>query len=144
MTTALSPTGIVAAVAEYAAQHITRRAIRDLQRMPSDFSGERSDLATVGNEICIQVQHEQSLAWNAYDQTARAVVDALVEEQLPHEQAGLWLQTDAGIDWDSGDPAGRAANPVVTNDIAAHLLRDHIYVAAANLSNARIRAYLDR
>ena len=144
MTAALSPTGIVAAVAEYAAQHVTRRAIRDLQRMPSDFSGEGSDLATVGNEICIQEQHEQSLAWNAYDQTARAVFDALVEEQLPHERAGLWLQTDGGTDWDSDDPAERVSVPVVTDDVAAHLLRSYIYAEAEGWSNARIRAYLDR
>jgi hypothetical protein len=72
------------------------------------------------------------------------VVDALVEELLTHEQAALWLQTDEGIEWDGGDPAMRATDPVVTDDIVAHLLRDYIYVAAANWSNARIRAYLER
>jgi hypothetical protein len=144
MTAALSSTGIVAALAEHAAQRITRRAIHAMQRMPSDLSGEGSGLATVWNEICVQLQHEQSFAWNAYDQTVHAVVDALVEELLPHEQAALWLQTDEGIDWDSDDPAGRATNPVATDDIAAHLLRDYIYAAAEDWSNARIRAYLDR
>jgi hypothetical protein len=144
MTVAISPTAIVAAVAEHAAQRITRRAIRDLQRMPSDLSGEGSGLATVWNEICVQVQHEHSFAWHAYDQTARAVVDALVEELLPHEQAALRLQTDEGIDWDSDDPTERATNPVATDDTTAHLLRDYIYRAAEDWSNTRIRAYLDR
>ena len=142
MIAALSPAAIVAAVAEHAAQRITRRTIRDLQRMPSDLSGEGSGLANVWNEICAQVQHERSFAWNAYDQTARAVVDSLVEELLPHEQAALWLQTDEGIDWDSDDPAERATNPVATDDIAAYLLRDYIYPAAEDWSNTRIRAYL--
>jgi hypothetical protein len=70
MTAALSATAIVAAVAEHAAERITSRAIRGLQRMPSGISGEESGLANVWNEICVQVQHEHSFAWNAYDQTA--------------------------------------------------------------------------
>ena len=144
MTRALSATAIVAAVAERAALRITRRAIFALQRMPSTLSGEGSGLASVWNEICVQLQHEQSFAWNAYGQTARAVVDALVEALLSHERAAFWLQTGAGIDWDSDDPAERATNPVATDDIAAHLLRDYIYPAAEDWSNTRIRAYLDR
>ena len=144
MTAANSPTAIVAAMADHAAQRVTRRAILALQRMPSDLSGEASGLANVWNEICVQVQYERSFTWDAYDQSARAVVDALVEELLPHEQAGLWLQTHAGIEWDSDDPAERASVPVATDDIAAHLLRDYIYPAAEYWSNVRIRAYLDR
>jgi hypothetical protein len=144
MTAALSPAAIVVAVAEHTAERITRLAIRDLQRMKSDLSGEGSGLANVWNEICVQVQHEESLAWDVYDPTAHAVVDALVVELLPHEQAALWLQTDQGIEWDSDDPAERATTPVTTDDIAAYLLRDYIYAAAANWSNVRIRAYLER
>ncbi len=144
MTAALSPTAIVAAVADCAAQRITRRATLALQQMPSDLCGEGSGLANIWNEMCVQVQHERSFAWNAYDQTARAVVDALVEDLLPHEKAALWLQADTGIDWDSDDPAERATNPVATEDIVAHLLRDYIYVAAASWFNDRIRAYFHR
>jgi hypothetical protein len=47
-------------------------------------------------------------------------------------------------DLSSGDSAEQALIPVATDDIAAHLLRDYIYRAAADWSNARIRAYLDR
>lgn len=144
MTPELSPTPIVEAVAELAVQRVTRRAVCDLQRMPPDLSGEGSGLGIVWNEICVQVQDEQSFAWEAYNQPTRAVVDAMVEEQPPHEQAALWLQTNAGIDWDSDEAAERATNPVTTEDIAAYLLRDYIYDAAEGWANARIRAYVDR
>ncbi len=67
-----------------------------------------------------------------------------MDELLPHEQAALWLQTDAGIEWDSDNHAERAGNPVATYDTATHSLSDYIYVAVANWSNARIRGYLER
>ena len=48
MTTALFATAIVAAVAEHAARRITRRTIRDLQRMPSDLSsGDPAEQASI-------------------------------------------------------------------------------------------------
>lgn len=144
MTGALSAAVTVAVVAEHAGQRITRLAISNLQRVPPILSGEGSNLANVWNQICIRFQHEHSLAWNADDQTARVVVEALVEEFLPHEQAALWLQTDECIGWDSDDPTERATDNFATADIAAHLLRDYICVAAASWSNARICAYLER
>lgn len=72
MNEGLSESRIVKAVAEAAAKRIARRVILGLQRMHHTLSGDDSELVTTWDEICVQVQYEQSFFWDAYDETVRA------------------------------------------------------------------------
>jgi hypothetical protein len=144
MGDALSRPAIVSAVAQAAAQRITRKAIRTLQGIKEKLSGDDSELKTTWDEICVQVQGEESIFWDSYDETARSIVTGCVSELPKHEREAIWLQTDAGIDWDCEKPEDRETYPVVHQDVVEYLVCKYIYAAAADWSNARIETYKAR
>lgn len=144
MHDALSESKIVSAVAEVAAKRITRRVIAELQRMHETLSGDDSGLKTTWDEICAQVQFEESYAWDVYDDTVRAIVGGYVADLPRHECEAIWLQTGAGSDWECDDPERRSAYPVRDDDIINYLIREHVYAEAAEWTNARIRAYIEQ
>ena len=123
---------------------LVRRAIRELQRMTTaGLSGDDSGLENTWEEICVQVQHEQSVFWGAYEQQIEFVVARLLKSLQPHELRALWLQTTPGSDWwiDEGDEADSV--PYFEDDIVAYL-REQLCSAASDWSNRRIRAHLDQ
>jgi hypothetical protein len=144
MTDSLSESAIVRAVAKEAARHITRKVINRLQSMKHTLSGDDSELKTTWDEICAQVQYEESFYWDAYDETVRSYLTGYVAKLPKHEREAIWLQTDAGGDWDCEEPEDRESNPVLDDDIVDYLAREYIYVEAGRWSNARIRAFIER
>ena len=144
MNTVLSESSIVRTVAEQAARRITRKVIRELREMTGTMSGDDSELKTTWDEICAQVQYEESFNWDAYDHTVRAVVGAHIGGLPKHERDALWLQTEAGSDWECEESGDREADPVRDDDIIDWVTREYVYAEAGNWSNARIRAYIDR
>ncbi|MCC7277374.1 MAG: hypothetical protein IT487_03535 [Chromatiaceae bacterium] len=144
MNNKLSESAIVEAVAEQAIRRITRQVIADLQRMKDTLSGEGSGLKTTWDEICVQVQYEQSFSWDAYDETVKTFVGGYVHDLPVHEREAIWLQTEPGCNWDGEAPETRDAQPVVDDDITEYITNQHLYTEAERWSNARIRSYLER
>jgi len=144
MSSPLSESTIVCAVAQEAARRTTRQIITELQRMKNTLSGDDSELKTIWDEICVQVQDEESGSWDAYDETVRSIVSAYIDKLPKHEREAIWLQTDAGSDWRYKEPEEREASPVCDDDIVEYLTRDYVYVEAGSWSNARVRAYIER
>jgi len=139
-----SETAIVRAIADRAAKRITRKTIAALQRRTDTTSGDDSELKTIWDEICTQVQYEESILWDAYDQTARAFLRSYIEELPREERDAIWLQTDEGVEWDCEEPTDREAYPVVVDHIVDYLAREYLYTKAGRWSNARIRAFIER
>jgi len=140
----LSESGIVRQLAEHKAKHITRRTIAALQRLTDcKLSGDDSVLANTWDEICAQVQGEESYAWDVYVETMKAILAGDVEELASYEREALWLQTNQGSDWDCEDEKAREPYPICNGDIVEYLLSDYVLTAADGWSNTRIRAYLD-
>lgn len=144
MSDSPNESAIVRAVADAAAQRITRRVVAALQDMQDLMSGEDSGLANTWDEICVQVQYEESHSWQAYDQTVKALVSGCVAELPKHERDALWLQTDEGNDWDDTKPEQRAVAPIYPSDIVKYVTSEYVYKAAGRWSNDRIRAFIDR
>ena len=144
MSGGLSESSIVRAVAEASARRITRRVIRELRQMTDTMSGDDSELKTTWDEICAQVQDQESFHWDAYDATVRLIVQGHVATLSKHERDAIWLQTDAGSDWDCEEPSDREADPVQDDDIVDWVTREYVYAEAGNWSNGRIRAYIER
>lgn len=140
----LSASSIVRAVAEGAAERITRKVIADLQQMTDTMSGDDSGLKTTWDEICVQVQGEESFYWDAYEQIVYGLVARHIIQLSKHEREAIWLQTGAGFDWDGEDPEEREVYPVCDDDIINWLIREYVYSKAENWSNARIEACLAR
>jgi hypothetical protein len=89
----LSESTIVSAVAHEAASRITRKVIRDLQRMTDTMSADDSGLETTWDEICVQVQYDNSMFWDLYDDLVHGIVGGYVPELPKHEREAIWLQT---------------------------------------------------
>jgi hypothetical protein len=140
----MSESAIVREVAEKAARRITRKVIATLQQMSDRLSGDDSGLKTTWDEICAQLQYEKSFDWDAYHETVKRIVEVQIAALPKHEREAIWLQTDAGIDWNSKEMEDGEAPPIIDGDIVDWLAEEHVYTEAANWSNARVRAYVER
>jgi hypothetical protein len=140
----MSESAIVREVAEKAARRISQKVISSLQQMTNTLSGDDSKLKTTWDEICAQIQYEKSCCWNVYDDTVRAIVEAQLRKLSKHEREAIWLQTDHGIDWSCKEMEEKEEPPIFDGDIVDWLTEEHVYAEAANWSNARIRAYIER
>ena len=141
---ALSESAIVGVFARVSAERITRKAIAGLQRINDTMSGGDSELKTIWDEICVQVQYGESFFWEAYEKTVKALVEAYVVDLPRQEKDAIWLQTDAGRDWSCQSSEDRESYPVFEGDIVVYLTQEYLYSAAGRWSNARIRAYIER
>jgi hypothetical protein len=112
MSAQLCESRIVRQVAEDAAERVTRRVIAALQRLTSKLSGDDSGLESIWEELCVQMQFQESFAWEAYDETVRANVEEFVADLAPHERDAIWLQTDVGHEWEFSEPQDRKREPV--------------------------------
>jgi hypothetical protein len=126
-------------------RRITKRTIRHLQCIPAKLSGDDSELQNPWDEICAQVQFEESFFWHVYQQTIADILSAEIGELRQFERDAIWLRTEAGFDWDWVDnPEKPAEPPTYSPDIIDHILHRYLLPAAENWSNSRIRAYLER
>jgi len=107
-------------------------------------SGNGSGLENTWDEICVQVQYEQSIYWDAYDSTVWQMVEAEVEKLSPHEREVIWLQTPEADRWGFDEESEHDHYPVFNDDIVRYVVKEHIYHEAGRWNNQRIREYLDR
>ena len=141
----LSESVIVRELAESVCRRVARRAIRALQGMTGHLlSGDGSGLRNAWDEICVQVQFEESVYWDAYEQTVEATVAGFVDELPDFECDAVWLQTRAADDWDGKDEGRRDPYPVIRSDVVAHIVEQYLYYEADRWSNPQIKQYLDR
>lgn len=135
---------IVKAFAGEIAKKVTKKTILALQRMPYTLSGDDSGLTTIWDEICVQIQGEESYHWNMYDLTVRSLVEYDVFQLKHFEQLALWIQTEAYDSWESEKQDDEQFPPIFEGDIVDYLLTEHIYSEAMEWTNAKIRKYLEQ
>ncbi len=129
--------------ADEISERISRKTIYALQKVTDTLSGDDSVLINAWDEICVQVQYEQSSFWDAYDETVRSFVKTYIEELQPHEKAALWFQTEEGWDWLYDEEGNKEDPPVFDEDIVQYIVQEYLYVKAGAWTNERIRTYLD-
>ena len=96
-------------------------AIKIVQGLPLDSrqSGEDSGLEDVWEEFKIQVQREESGAFDLYVETIEGLCEDLVKRLPDHELELLWLDADAYFDHD--DEKGPPGRDEMTDGIAREL-----------------------
>ncbi len=142
----LSETPLASIVEAFAAPilaRLTRRVISKLRGMDQALLSGDERLQNAWEEICVQVQGEQSFFWEAYEDTIRQCAQTEVTKLQPHERQSLWLQTESGAEWLFEEENSESEVPHSDDDIIEYLLNDHILPAASDYSNPRIRKYLD-
>ena len=112
--------------------------------MEGGQSGEDSGLSTIWEELCAQLQFEQSSHWDMYDRTVRETIQEVVDELPPFEREALWLLTNEGSDWECEDEEERANYPVCISDIVEHVVENGIYEEARCSTNPSVLKYLQR
>jgi hypothetical protein len=124
-------------------RRISHRVIRSLRQITdARLSGDNSCLTNAWEEVCIQVQGEQSYFWNAYEATIDQLIQPALEKLTDYEREAIWLQTPEGENWDDDDPLNGGGYPVDADGIVEYIKTEYIYHAAEDWTNRRIRKYL--
>jgi hypothetical protein len=108
------------------------------------LTGDDSPLTSVWEEICVQVQGEESFYWEAYLETIDQYASSLVTPLSSNQKRALWLQTQEGLDRLRGNDRESDAANVPFDDLAiAELIRDRVLGLAGSYSNHRIDRCLE-
>lgn len=134
-----------AIVALYAARlgsQATSNVIRQLERMETSLSGD-SGLKNAWEEVCAQVQGEESIDWPAYVNIINELLYSVVEVLDMDAQLTLWAITEEGWDYiyDHHVDRDAAGYPLNTDDIVTHL-KGTVLSAAANYESPSLYRYI--
>jgi hypothetical protein len=123
---------IVAAWAKRLAAEVVRSVIGELQTMEAMLSGD-SGLANVWEEVCAQVQGEESCEWATYEDVVDDLLHACIGSLDRDAQLALWAVTNEGWDYiydHHADQDGVEGLPLDTGDIVTNLASDVLSKAA--------------
>jgi hypothetical protein len=136
---------VLMAFSDDIADRISKKTIAALQKTTDTLSGEDSELINVWDEICSQVQFENSTYWDAYQNTTTSIVLGYVGKLKKHEKMVVWFQTEEGMGWLCDDEnVDKKDPPMSDDDIAEYIVREYVFKVAGTWSNKRIRAFIDR
>jgi len=135
---------IISDFAESACKTISKKVIRKIQKLiPEMQSGDDSLLKNVWDEICVQVQGEESWMWDIYLETISTYVASEVKHLNDSTKQAIWLQTQEGFDWET-ENEDKDTVDVCEDDIIWYIVDRFILSEAANWTNKRIEKYLER
>jgi len=144
MDRAMTESEIVREVAEQARDRVVRAAIRELKCLPAELSGDDSGLDNVWEEICVQMQGQQSVEWAAYEITAEQIVSNRLPKLARHERAAMWLQTSNGESWSLDDYDARDRDAVADEaDVIDHVM-EALLGTACDFTGRRVREYVEK
>lgn len=138
---------LAAAWASQLSETSIKDAIQSLEEMDSQemLSGD-SGLKNVWEEVCVQVQDEQSFFWETYVETMEGLLAGFVELLDANARLALWTRTESGrdyIDDHQADDEAALDIPVDAVEIVA-MLMDGLLSAAANHESPSISRFLQR
>jgi len=143
MTKMLTEDAVIARLAKAVVDRTVAALVASLDDMHDCLSGDDSGLESVWEEVCVQIQHEESVHWATYEEMVRGLIDAEVPKLQDYEKAAIWFQTDAGLDWACSEPEERDSDPYVDDDVAEYIVKA-LYSFASDFERDNIRQYLTR
>jgi hypothetical protein len=138
---------LVAAWSSQLSDKLIKDVIQSLEAMDSQemLSGD-SGLKNVWEEICVQVQDEQSFFWETYMETIEGLLTGYVDMLDANARLALWTLTESGlnyIDDHQSDDEGELNILVDVDEIVA-MLKDDLLSVAANHESPSISRFLQR
>ncbi|WP_234121355.1 hypothetical protein [Clostridium hydrogenum] len=135
---------IISEIAREECKKVSERVIKILQGMHKEMgSGDDTILKSVWEEICVQVQGEQSFTWEAYLECIREIVSDELKLCGVQIKQAIWLQTQEGIDWECDNEDEEATVAYFDDDMIEYLLNDYILTSAADWTSDTIERYLE-
>jgi hypothetical protein len=136
-------------VARAACEAVATRAIRVFQKMPAIGAiGDDHGLKSLWEEMCCVLREAESGNW-AYDGCVAELTRTtatLLNELERHEKCAIWLETDAGYEWESdiGNECEPDALAYCEEDVVEYIVRKYLMGQAVNWTNGRIRRLDDQ
>jgi hypothetical protein len=143
MSNAFGEASIASALARDVEKRAVQKAIEQLLELRDTLSGDDFGLQNIWEEICVQVQDEQSLFWDTYEAVIRDTLTGIIEALPDFKREALWMQSDAASEWKYREPRECEQYPVNTQDAVEYLFKA-VCESAGSWSNDRIRRYLER
>ena len=79
-------------------------------------SGDDTPLKNIWDEVCVQMQTEQSALWEAYEDTMLRLIEYEMNKQNRKIIEAIWLQTEEGEDWDEENESNDEENIISRDD----------------------------
>jgi hypothetical protein len=134
---------VLLAIANRECDRLARKVIRHLQGMKDCLqSGYDSPLENAWDELCCQVQGQESPMWELYIDLVETIVLGVVEKLNTETKQAIWLQTDEAIRW--APEEDDADIPWSNEEISQYILNDYVMKSAADWTNARIEKFKER
>jgi len=141
-------------VSHEACKEISAKVVRTLRKMTKGMqSGDDTPLINIWDEVCVQVKVEQSVMWDAYEETILGLIEREVRKLDGVVIGAIWLRTDAGSDWESeiqdkideGEIKEWDQENVDCNldDVGQYILQEYVLKSASDWTNKRIEKYID-
>ena len=125
---------------------VVEEAKRSLMSMKVTLSGEDSGLTNVWEEICVQLQGEESAFGDAYEFTARQTIEGAMLTFAPLEKYAVWLDTEEGSAWvwncESNVSDEGCFSQMFEEDVVAEIQKS-LFKVAINFENERIRQFFE-
>lgn len=113
-------------LAEDTSKSVCGAVIAVLKGLESSHPSDDSVLNNAWEDICVQMQSEQSPNWETtYEFTILQHITAEINKLPKATLEAIWLQTDQGLDWDeTGSP------PVFDENIADYIMNHYVLPTA--------------
>ncbi|CAG2155523.1 hypothetical protein LMG31506_05436 [Cupriavidus yeoncheonensis] len=134
---------IVAAWATRLGNQVVKDVIHSLEKMEAELSGD-SGLENVWEEVCAQVQGEESIDWGSYEDVIESLLAGSIANLDRDAQLALWAVTDDGCDYICDHHADKNGVVGVPLDIGAIVakLKEKVLSAAADYESPSLYRYV--
>ena len=147
--------GLLASHTSKLTADIAASIIRQLQGIKRDRgmmqSPESSGLINLWDEVCVQVQREYSVFWDAYEEFIRTIIEERVQKLPKEEKLMIWLSSESFSEWadtfdeDDCDNAFSEFFPDgYESDAVIQMIFDEVISRADDFKNRRISTFLER
>jgi len=138
-----------------AAEAVAEKVVAALMEITDTLSEDESGLENAWDEICVQVQGEESFFWDTYREVIYSVTQGELNNLPYRDLAALWLQTDDGWNWQSDveyeeqqvtkseKTLDTQRVPYVLDAITEYILQERLLPIAEEYTNENVAAYLN-
>lgn len=135
---------IIWTIADKACEDICSKVIGALQKMDyCTLSGEESGLQNIWEEVCVQVQFEQSFYWKIYLDEIKNLISSEIDKLEEYVRKSIWFTTDKGEYWENYF-ADEDAIDFNNEDIVDYILNIYLWDDAFQWSNENTERYMSR
>lgn len=134
---------LVAKRAAAVCKRVTRAVVHQLRSMPTPIP-EIFGMKSIWQDICVQLQYDKSIEWDAYEYEAKSSVERAVDALNIEDMTCVWLQTRRADEMPWQDHHNDDSIPIYADDVIDYILSDYVFKKAIDSEDRVVRAWIDR